>query len=114
MNEELRKSLRQQLPIKTRSGSRHLDYIVEVKDDIVILATNPDGTGSSPESLQLLVSSYCPSSGLGGRAGARFDHSGTSPVSASMKAMRSASSSSVRFRTLILGSSHSFGCPPSS
>jgi len=45
MNEELRKSLGQQIPIKTRSGSRHLDYIVEVKDDIVILATNPDGSG---------------------------------------------------------------------
>ena len=45
MNEELRKSLGQQFPIKTRSGSRHLEYIVEVKDDVVILATNPDGTG---------------------------------------------------------------------
>ena len=45
MNEELLKILGQQIPIKTRSGSRHLDYIVEVKDDVVILATNPDGTG---------------------------------------------------------------------
>ncbi len=45
MNEELQKILGQQIPIKTRSGSRHLDYIVEVKDDVVILATNPDGTG---------------------------------------------------------------------
>jgi ferredoxin-fold anticodon binding domain-containing protein len=45
VNEELQKILGQQIPIKTRSGSRHLDYIVEVKDDVVILATNPDGTG---------------------------------------------------------------------
>ena len=45
MNEELEKNLGQQIPIKTRSGSRHLDYIAEVKDDVVILATNPDGTG---------------------------------------------------------------------
>ena len=45
MNEELRKILGQQVPIKTRSGSRHIEYIVEVKDDVVILCTNPDGTG---------------------------------------------------------------------
>ena len=45
MNEELEKILGQQIPIKTRSGSRHLDYIVEVKGDVVILATNQDGTG---------------------------------------------------------------------
>ena len=45
MNEELRKIVGQQIPIKTRSGSRHLDYVVEVKDDVVILATNQDGSG---------------------------------------------------------------------
>lgn len=45
MNEELQKLRGQQIPIKTRSGARHLDYVFEVKDDVVILATNPDGTG---------------------------------------------------------------------
>jgi ferredoxin-fold anticodon binding domain-containing protein len=45
VNEELLKTLGQQLPIKTRSGSRHLDYVVDVKDDVVVLATNQDGSG---------------------------------------------------------------------
>ena len=45
MNEELLKYVGQQVPIKTRSGNRILEYIIEVKEDAVILATNPDGSG---------------------------------------------------------------------
>jgi ferredoxin-fold anticodon binding domain-containing protein len=45
VNEELQRIIGQQIPIKTRSGNRHLEYIHEVKDDVVILTTNQDGSG---------------------------------------------------------------------
>ena len=45
MNEELQKLVGQQVPIKTRSGNRHLEFIHEVKDDVVILTTHQDGSG---------------------------------------------------------------------
>ena len=45
MNEELKKMVGQQIPIKTRSGNRHLEYIHEVKENVVILTTNEDGSG---------------------------------------------------------------------
>jgi hypothetical protein len=35
----------QQIPIKTRSGNRHLEYVNEVQADVVILTTNADGSG---------------------------------------------------------------------
>lgn len=45
MKRELEALVGQQVPIRTRSGSRFMDYIHDVKDDVVILTTNPDGTG---------------------------------------------------------------------
>jgi hypothetical protein len=42
---ELRKLIGQQVPIKTRTGGRMMDYIAEVGAGVVILATNADGTG---------------------------------------------------------------------
>ncbi|MCH7826098.1 MAG: hypothetical protein IH849_14975 [Acidobacteria bacterium] len=45
MEEELQKLIGQQVPIKTRTGGRCLDYINEVKHGVVVLTTNTDGTG---------------------------------------------------------------------
>lgn len=45
MNEELQKLEGQKVPIKTRSGGKFLDHVYEVKDDVVILSTNADGSG---------------------------------------------------------------------
>lgn len=45
MEKELQKLIGQQVPIKTRTGGRMMEYIVGVQADVVILATNPDGTG---------------------------------------------------------------------
>ena len=45
MEKELLKLVGQQVPIKTRTGGRMMDYIAEVHPDVVILATNADGTG---------------------------------------------------------------------
>ena len=45
MEEELQKLLGQQVPIKTRTGGRCLDYIAEVNHGVVVLTTNTDGTG---------------------------------------------------------------------
>ena len=33
------------MPIKTRTGGRHLDFVAGVGHGVVILATNVDGTG---------------------------------------------------------------------
>ncbi len=45
MEQELQKLIGQQVPIKTRTGGRIMDYIAEVHPGVVILATNADGTG---------------------------------------------------------------------
>ena len=45
MEEELQKLVGQQVPIKTKTGGRLLDYITGVQPGVVILSTNPDGTG---------------------------------------------------------------------
>ena len=45
MEEELQQLRGQQVPIKTKTGGRFLDYIWEVKPGVVVLATNADGTG---------------------------------------------------------------------
>ena len=45
MEEELQKVRGQQIPIKTKTGGRHLDYISEVRPGVLILCTNADGTG---------------------------------------------------------------------
>ena len=45
MEEELRKLIGQQVPMKTKTGGRLLDFINDVQPGVVILATNVDGTG---------------------------------------------------------------------
>ena len=45
MEEELAKLIGQQMPLKTKTGGRHLDYIADVRPGVVILSTNPDGSG---------------------------------------------------------------------
>ena len=45
MGEELEKYRGQQVPIKTKTGGRHLDFIWEVSPSAVILCTNADGSG---------------------------------------------------------------------
>jgi ferredoxin-fold anticodon binding domain-containing protein len=45
VEEELQKLIGRQVPIKTRTGGRHLDYVNQVKPGIVILTTNADGSG---------------------------------------------------------------------
>lgn len=45
MEKELQKLVGQQVPIKTRTGGRMMEYITEVHADVVVLATNADGSG---------------------------------------------------------------------
>ena len=45
VEKELQKLIGQQVPIKTRTGGRMMEFITEVYPDVVILATNADGTG---------------------------------------------------------------------
>lgn len=45
MEEELKKLIGQQVPIKTKTGGRILDYVFGVNPGVLILATNADGTG---------------------------------------------------------------------
>lgn len=45
MGEELAKLEGQQVPIKTKTGGRHVDYINAVSSSAVILCTNADGSG---------------------------------------------------------------------
>lgn len=45
MEEELKTLIGQQVPIKTRTGGRHLDFVAGVRHGAVILATNADGSG---------------------------------------------------------------------
>ena len=45
MEEELQKLIGQQVPIKTKTGGRVLDYINDVQPGVLILCTNVDGTG---------------------------------------------------------------------
>ena len=45
MEEELRKFIGQQIPIKTKTGGRLLEYVNDVQPGVVILATHVDGTG---------------------------------------------------------------------
>ena len=45
MEEELTKLIGEQVPIKTRTGGRHLDHVAEVRPGVVVLTTNADGGG---------------------------------------------------------------------
>ena len=45
MEQELQKLLKTQVPIKTKTGGRFLDFVVGVNPGVVIMATNADGTG---------------------------------------------------------------------
>ncbi len=45
MEEELKKLIGQQVPIKTKTGGRFMDYVTGVAPGVVILGTNADGTG---------------------------------------------------------------------
>ncbi len=45
MEEELQSFIGQQVPIKTKTGGRFLDYVTGVQPGVVILGTNADGTG---------------------------------------------------------------------
>ena len=45
MEEELKKLIGQQVPIKTKTGGRFMDFVTGVAPGVVILGTNADGTG---------------------------------------------------------------------
>lgn len=45
MEEELKKLIGQQVPIKTKTGGRFLDYVTAVGPGVLILGTNADGSG---------------------------------------------------------------------
>lgn len=45
VEEELKKLIGQQVPIKTKTGGRFLDYVIEVAPGVLILGTNADGSG---------------------------------------------------------------------
>ena len=45
MGEELVKHVGEQVPIKTKTGGRLLDYVVEVTATAAIVCTNADGSG---------------------------------------------------------------------
>lgn len=45
MEEELKKLIGQQVPIKTKTGGRFMDYVTGVAPGVVILGTHADGTG---------------------------------------------------------------------
>ena len=45
VEQELAKLIGQQVPIKTRTGGRMMDFIFEVHPVVVVLTTNADGTG---------------------------------------------------------------------
>ena len=45
MEEELKKLIGQQVPIKTKTGGRFMDYVTGVAPGVVILGTNADGSG---------------------------------------------------------------------
>jgi len=45
MEEELKKLIGQQVPIKTKTGGRFLDIVFGVNPGVVILSTNADGSG---------------------------------------------------------------------
>lgn len=45
MKEELEQLVGQKIPIKTMSGTRLMDYIYQVRNEVVVLATHADGSG---------------------------------------------------------------------
>ncbi len=45
MEEELQKFIGQQVPIKTKTGGRLLEYVNDVQPGVAILCTNVDGSG---------------------------------------------------------------------
>ena len=45
MEEELKNLIGQQVPIKTKTGGRVMDFVFGVNPGVVILATHADGTG---------------------------------------------------------------------
>ena len=73
MGEELVKFKGQQVPIKTKTGGRHLDYIWEVTASAVVLCTNADGSGlKTVLALDAIESFTTGQSGLGGGGAARY------------------------------------------
>ena len=69
MGEELAKFRGQQVPIKTKTGGRHLDYIWEVSPSTVILCTNADGSGLKTVLALDAIESFTTSDHGGGGAG---------------------------------------------
>jgi len=45
VEEELQKLIGQQVPLKTKTGGRLLEYIFQVRPGAVVLTTNADGSG---------------------------------------------------------------------
>jgi hypothetical protein len=45
VEEELKKLIGQQVPLKTKTGGRFLDFVCGINPGVVILATNADGSG---------------------------------------------------------------------
>lgn len=72
MEEELKKLIGQQVPIKTKTGGRFLDYIFGVNPGVLILATNADGTGRrtvvSVDSIESFTVGGADAGGSGGGA----------------------------------------------
>ncbi len=69
MGEELAKFRGQQVPIKTKTGGRHLDYIWEVSPSAVILCTNEDGSGLKTVLSLDAIESFTTGGASGGAAG---------------------------------------------
>jgi len=66
MEEELQKLIGQKVPLKTRTGGRHLDFISQVRPGVVILATNADGTGRRTVLAIDCIESFTTGGGEGG------------------------------------------------
>ena len=70
MEEELKKLIGQQVPIKTKTGGRFMDYVTGVAPGVVILGTNADGTGRRTVMSVDSIESFTTGAGGGEGAGA--------------------------------------------
>jgi len=69
MGEELLKFRGQQVPIKTKTGGRHLDFIWDVSATAVVLCTNADGSGLKTVLSLDAIESFTTGQGGGGATG---------------------------------------------
>jgi len=70
VEEELKKLIGQQVPIKTKTGGRFMDYVTGVAPGVVILGTNADGTGRRTVMALDSIESFTTGAGAGEGTGA--------------------------------------------